>query len=201
MAEQAWYKTHALKLHVIKKHRYRYNTNISNFLALGLQKLYHIPKLCWNSISDGCNFLYISMKINKSLARYKFTYLISYRLDYVLHVGVYWKQICSFINDIKRAAFWRASHTQAATRDISIVTLVAMRVVREIRKLFSVNRYLTNRPIYGTSVVTSRRGGMRDKRRSSAVFTFVVSSHQPGKEQGVCRSNRQVSVEKIREVY
>lgn len=132
------------------------------------------------------------MKINKSLARYKFTYLISYRLDYVLHVGVYWKQICSFI---------RASHTQAASRDISIVTLVAMRVVREIRKLFSVNRYLTNRPIYGTSVVTSRRGGMRDKRRSSAVFTFVVSSHQPGKEQGVCRSNRQVSVEKIREVY
>lgn len=193
MAEQAWYKTHALKLHVIKKHRYRYNTNISNFLALGLQKLYHIPKLC--------NFLYISMKINKSLARYKFTYLISYRLDYIQHVGVYWKQICSFINDIKRAAFWRASHTQAATRDISIVTLVAMRVVREIRKLFSVNRYLTNRPIYGTSVVTSRRGGMRDKRRSWAVFTFVVSSHQPGKEQGVCRSNRQVSVEKIREVY
>lgn len=108
MAEQAWYKTHALKLHVIKKHRYRYNTNISNFLALGLQKLYHIPKLCWNSISDGCNFLYISMKINKSLARYKFTYLISYRLDYVLHVGVYWKQICSFINDIKRAAFWKS---------------------------------------------------------------------------------------------
>lgn len=168
-----------------------------------MQKLYHIPKYCWNSISDGCNFLYIhvSMKINKSLARYKFTYLISYRLDYVLHVGVYWKQIASFINDIKRAAFWRESHTQAATRDISIVTLVAMRVVREIRKLFSVNRYLTNRPIYGTSVVTSRRGGMRDKRRSWAVFTFVVSSNQPGKEQGVCRSNRQVSVEKIREVY
>lgn len=108
MAEQAWYKTHALKLHVIKKHRYRYNTNISNFIALGLQKLYHIPKYCWNSISDGCNFLYISMKINKSLASYKCTYLISYRLDYVLHVGVYWKQIGSFINDIKRAAFWKS---------------------------------------------------------------------------------------------
>lgn len=35
-------------------------------------------------------------------------YLISYRLDYILHVGVYWKQICSFINDIKRAAFLKS---------------------------------------------------------------------------------------------
>lgn len=56
---------------------------ISNLIALGLQKLYHIPKLCWNFISDCCNFLFISVKINKS-PRYKFTYLISYRLDYIL---------------------------------------------------------------------------------------------------------------------
>jgi hypothetical protein len=51
-----------------------------------------------------------------------------------------------------------------AAYDISIVTTVAKRVVMEIRKLFSVNRYLTNRPFYGTSAVTSQEGGMCDKR-------------------------------------
>lgn len=50
---------------------------ISNLIALGLQNYVEI------FISDCCNFLFISVKINRS-PRYKFTYLISYRLDYIL---------------------------------------------------------------------------------------------------------------------